>query len=175
MVTGSHSAQEATTYAGMAQEFGLAASRGSDFHSPDESRIDLGTLPDLPPAWDGLTILFLSDLHFIGVPGRPYFARVFARALERAHARVAARARTRGEAELLIGFGLACATDEFLGLIQCGADARCARVKHGKSSIQRVEHFAQPHVLGLGQLLSKTLDAHGHRFNLAGQRGVLGA
>ena len=34
----------------MAQEFGLAASRGSDFHSPDESRIDLGTLPDLPPA-----------------------------------------------------------------------------------------------------------------------------
>ena len=50
VVTGSHSAQEATTYAGMAQEFGLAASRGSDFHSPDESRIDLGTLPDLPPA-----------------------------------------------------------------------------------------------------------------------------
>ncbi len=56
VVTGSHSSQEATTYAGMAQEFGLAASRGSDFHSPDESRIDLGTLPDLPPAltpvWD---------------------------------------------------------------------------------------------------------------------------
>ena len=50
VVTGSHSAQEAATYAGMAQEFGLAASRGSDFHSPDESRIDLGTLPDLPPA-----------------------------------------------------------------------------------------------------------------------------
>ncbi len=50
VVTGSHSSQEATTYAGMAQEFGLAASRGSDFHSPDESRIDLGTLPGLPPA-----------------------------------------------------------------------------------------------------------------------------
>ncbi len=50
VVTGSHSAQEAAAYAGMAQEFGLAASRGSDFHSPDESRIDLGTLPDLPPA-----------------------------------------------------------------------------------------------------------------------------
>ena len=42
VVTGSHSAQEATTYAGMAQEFGLAASRGSDFHSPDESRIEIG-------------------------------------------------------------------------------------------------------------------------------------
>jgi hypothetical protein len=29
-------------------EFDLAASRGSDFHSPEESRIDLGTLPHLP-------------------------------------------------------------------------------------------------------------------------------
>jgi hypothetical protein len=29
----------------MAREFGLAASRGSDFHSPDESHTDLGTLP----------------------------------------------------------------------------------------------------------------------------------
>ena len=40
----------------MAREFCLAASRGSDFHSPDESRIDLGTLPSLPaeltPVWD---------------------------------------------------------------------------------------------------------------------------
>jgi 3',5'-nucleoside bisphosphate phosphatase len=56
VVTGSHSAQEAVTYAGMAREFGLAASRGSDFHSPDESRIDLGTLPnltgDLTPVWE---------------------------------------------------------------------------------------------------------------------------
>jgi hypothetical protein len=32
----------------MAREFGLAASRGSDFHSPDESHTDLGTLPPLP-------------------------------------------------------------------------------------------------------------------------------
>jgi hypothetical protein len=45
VVTGSHTSQEAVTYAGMAREFGLAASRGSDFHSPDESRTDLGTLP----------------------------------------------------------------------------------------------------------------------------------
>jgi 3',5'-nucleoside bisphosphate phosphatase len=40
----------------MAKEFKLAASRGSDFHSPDESRIDLGTLPDLvgslTPVWE---------------------------------------------------------------------------------------------------------------------------
>jgi predicted metal-dependent phosphoesterase TrpH len=56
VVTGSHSAQEAVTYAGVAREFGLAASRGSDFHSPDESRIDLGTLPllneGLTPVWE---------------------------------------------------------------------------------------------------------------------------
>lgn len=56
VVTGSHSAQEAVTYAATAREFGLAASRGSDFHSPDESRIDLGTLPllsgELTPVWE---------------------------------------------------------------------------------------------------------------------------
>lgn len=56
VVTGSHTAAEYVTYANMAQEFGLAASRGSDFHSPDESHTDLGTLPLLPgkltPVWD---------------------------------------------------------------------------------------------------------------------------
>ena len=56
VVTGSHTTQEYVTYAEMAQEFGLAASRGSDFHSPRESRIDLGQLPWLPgqltPVWD---------------------------------------------------------------------------------------------------------------------------
>ena len=56
VVTGSHSAAEAVSYAAMAQEFGLAASRGSDFHSPDESHTDLGTLPPLPgqlrPVWE---------------------------------------------------------------------------------------------------------------------------
>ena len=49
VVTGAHSAHEAQRYAGMAREFGLAASRGSDFHSPDEGHIDLGGLPPLPP------------------------------------------------------------------------------------------------------------------------------
>ena len=56
VVTGSHTAAEYATYAEMAQEFGLAASRGSDFHSPDESHTDLGQLPCLPgaltPVWD---------------------------------------------------------------------------------------------------------------------------
>ncbi len=59
VVTGSHSAQEAVRYAETAVEFDLAASRGSDFHSPQESRIDLGLLPDLPatltPVWELLT------------------------------------------------------------------------------------------------------------------------
>jgi len=56
VVTGSHTPSEYLTYAEMAREFGLAASRGSDFHSPDESRTDLGTLPPLPsgltPVWE---------------------------------------------------------------------------------------------------------------------------
>jgi len=56
VVTGSHSAAEALRYAETAQEFGLAASRGSDFHSPQESRTDLGQLPYLPghltPVWE---------------------------------------------------------------------------------------------------------------------------
>ena len=56
VVTGSHTTAEYVEYAAVAKEFGMAASRGSDFHSPDESRIDLGTLPmlpgDLTPVWD---------------------------------------------------------------------------------------------------------------------------
>ena len=56
VVTGSHSAAEYVTYAETAKEFGLAASRGSDFHSPDESHTELGTLPYLPggltPVWE---------------------------------------------------------------------------------------------------------------------------
>jgi predicted metal-dependent phosphoesterase TrpH len=59
VVTGSHTAAEAERYAATAREFDLLASRGSDFHSPDESRIDLGGLPPLPatltPVWDALT------------------------------------------------------------------------------------------------------------------------
>jgi predicted metal-dependent phosphoesterase TrpH len=58
VVTGSHTAAEATRYAHAAREFGLLASRGSDFHSPDESHADLGSLPplpaDLPPVWHAL-------------------------------------------------------------------------------------------------------------------------
>ena len=56
VVTGSHSPNEFVTYADMAVELGLAASRGSDFHSPEESRCDLGQLPylegRLTPVWE---------------------------------------------------------------------------------------------------------------------------
>jgi 3',5'-nucleoside bisphosphate phosphatase len=58
VVTGSHTPAEYVTYADAAREFGLAASRGSDFHSPGESHIDLGRLPFLPgqltPVWEVL-------------------------------------------------------------------------------------------------------------------------
>ncbi len=55
VVTGSHTTAEFEQYANTAIEFGLLASRGSDFHCPEESRIDLGTLPALQgrltPVW----------------------------------------------------------------------------------------------------------------------------
>ena len=58
VLTGSHGSADTLKYTGMAQEFGLLASRGSDFHSPAESRIELGSLPDLPgsltPVWQAL-------------------------------------------------------------------------------------------------------------------------
>jgi predicted MPP superfamily phosphohydrolase len=45
-------------------------------------RVDLTdlrlALPDLPPEWEGLTILHLSDLHFHGTPSRVFFERVLA-------------------------------------------------------------------------------------------------
>ncbi|WP_342618479.1 3',5'-nucleoside bisphosphate phosphatase [Rhodoferax sp. GW822-FHT02A01] len=56
VVTGSHSTAEFASYAETAKEFGLAASRGSDFHSPGESHTELGTLPflnsELTPVWE---------------------------------------------------------------------------------------------------------------------------
>jgi len=56
VVCGSHSSSEYLKYAELALEFGLAASRGSDFHCPEESRIDLGELPllegRLTPVWE---------------------------------------------------------------------------------------------------------------------------
>jgi 3',5'-nucleoside bisphosphate phosphatase len=58
VVTGSHSDAEAVRYASMALEFGLLASRGSDFHAPGESRTELGSMrplsAKLQPVWMAL-------------------------------------------------------------------------------------------------------------------------
>lgn len=55
VLSGSHSDDEILTVARYAREFGFLASRGSDFHGPGESRVDLGKLPPLPadltPVW----------------------------------------------------------------------------------------------------------------------------
>jgi predicted metal-dependent phosphoesterase TrpH len=58
VVTGAHGQADVVKYTEFCHEFGLLASRGSDFHSPDESHTDLGKLPDLPgsvtPVWEHL-------------------------------------------------------------------------------------------------------------------------
>jgi predicted metal-dependent phosphoesterase TrpH len=55
VVTGAHNQSDVIKYTDFCDEFDLVASRGSDFHSPDESHTDLGRLPDLPgrltPVW----------------------------------------------------------------------------------------------------------------------------
>ncbi len=55
VVTGSHAADQYAKFAKVAQDYGFLASKGSDFHSPGESRIDIGGLPAMPegvtPVW----------------------------------------------------------------------------------------------------------------------------
>jgi len=55
VISGSHTPAQYPEFTAIAQRFGLAASRGSDFHGPGESRHDLGSLPPLPrqlqPVW----------------------------------------------------------------------------------------------------------------------------
>lgn len=55
VMTGSHTVDQYAEYAKVAKRYGFEASRGSDFHSPTESRIDLGALPAGPaglvPVW----------------------------------------------------------------------------------------------------------------------------
>lgn len=56
VVTGSHTAEQYAAWSHYAQQFGLHASVGSDFHGPEESYRDLGALPPLPagcrPVWE---------------------------------------------------------------------------------------------------------------------------
>lgn len=55
VVTGSHWPEQYGQYADVARRYGFLASCGSDFHSPSESRKDLGSMPPLPaglkPVW----------------------------------------------------------------------------------------------------------------------------
>ena len=57
VISGSHNDAEMREVASVAREFGFLASRGSDFHGPGESYIDIGRLgplpPDLTPIWQG--------------------------------------------------------------------------------------------------------------------------
>jgi len=50
VVCGSHTRDQYVRFARIAREFDLRASRGSDFHGPGESRVELGALPPLPDA-----------------------------------------------------------------------------------------------------------------------------
>lgn len=56
VITGSHHPSEYGKFADLARAFGLKASRGADFHAPDEG-IDIGRLPALlhycQPVWQG--------------------------------------------------------------------------------------------------------------------------
>ena len=49
VMTGSHTVDQYAEYARVARHHGFRVSRGSDFHAPGESRVDLGTLPPCPP------------------------------------------------------------------------------------------------------------------------------
>ncbi|MGE5471451.1 MAG: 3',5'-nucleoside bisphosphate phosphatase [Bacteroidota bacterium] len=55
VVCGSHSPDHVLHFARLARHFAFHASRGSDFHGPEESYVDLGRLPPLPedlkPVW----------------------------------------------------------------------------------------------------------------------------
>ena len=58
VLSGSQKDDETLEFARIAREFDFLASRGSDFHGPGESWVDLGKLPDLPedltPVWSQL-------------------------------------------------------------------------------------------------------------------------
>jgi predicted metal-dependent phosphoesterase TrpH len=58
VLSGSCKDDEVREFSRIAREFGFLASRGSDFHGPGESWMDLGKMPDLPedltPVWSRL-------------------------------------------------------------------------------------------------------------------------
>jgi predicted MPP superfamily phosphohydrolase len=82
---------EVTTTVDVAKELGhfpygdgksasVARQRFNNIFNVDFTTLTL-ELPNLPPAWDGLTLLQLSDLHFIGTPAKEYFDFVIRRCM----------------------------------------------------------------------------------------------
>ena len=63
VVTGAHGQADCVKYAEFCREFGLVASRGSDFHSPGESHTDLGQLTDLPGSVTPVWTLLADRIH----------------------------------------------------------------------------------------------------------------
>lgn len=55
VVSGNHDAAQQARFAAVARHFGFKASRGSDFHAPDEGDVELGRVDPLPaflePVW----------------------------------------------------------------------------------------------------------------------------
>ena len=68
VITSSHSTEDYRRFNALAQDAGLLASVGSDFHAPEESWMDVGGVPDLPlsatPVWEalGLALDVSSDV-----------------------------------------------------------------------------------------------------------------
>lgn len=59
VISGSHSSEDAANMAEVARRHGLLASRGSDYHGPENPWVELGRLPPLPddltPVWSRWT------------------------------------------------------------------------------------------------------------------------
>jgi predicted MPP superfamily phosphohydrolase len=83
---------ETTTTIDVAQELGrrpvgqgkhhwIAAQTWNNIFQVDFTTLTVA-VPDLPPAWDGLSILHLSDLHFCGTLEQDYYRWVLRRALQ---------------------------------------------------------------------------------------------
>ena len=57
VMSGSHTQEHVEVFGRLAREYDFLASRGSDFHGPGESYVDLGKLAPLPeglkPVWQG--------------------------------------------------------------------------------------------------------------------------
>lgn len=74
--------------AGRGHYWPLALLPGNQLYQVEFTEITLN-LPDLPAAWDGLSILHLTDLHLHGTPNREF------------HQRVIDRCRARGPTDIL--------------------------------------------------------------------------